>query len=327
MPTKTEPRDFKFPQRTTPGRARIVAGVLWTIRLDGPFEEKSGLATSKLHQALKDRDMVLGTATLNGILNGLGPGGEYGYLVDRRMRGKRCYLITLHVDPESKPFPPNPFPANKSASFRSLNAPRPARAEGIDDLEETFARQAMAAPPIFEDPIERLKAVSREEAEPEPEPEPETDAETVTEPEAEPDQAVVAELPDTTPPDEPAELLPEIAGTTDLYASLTTAPFIPAEDTGPRRSVGSSTSLLTGAIDLIVQAMAHKVEEDAARQEASLGDVDARIDQRMGSYVALLERTARLEGQLRASQQRERELIAVIRTQEARAARNGTPPR
>jgi hypothetical protein len=139
-------KEFEYPPRTFKSVKDDVAVVLWTLYLDGPFEDRSGRATGKLLEAIKRRGNNMSVNSLNKILIGLGDdkvdgSDRYPYVYIRReTNGKQTRKIELLVDPKEVPFPPNPF--HVRPSYSSQSAPRNRRQLPADDGPETFARQA-----------------------------------------------------------------------------------------------------------------------------------------------------------------------------------------
>lgn len=327
--------EFEFPPKTYADRKRNVAQVLWTIHLDGPFEDGSGRATAKLLEALRKRRVLISPAVLNNILNDLdGAAALYGHLVTRQIKGKRTNEISLRVNPYKVPFPKNPWPAEVRATFKpSGSAPVDTETgegdEGFSDLEETFTRQALVSQTNGngggegegEDMLARLKRISAAEDADEPVEEEVVEEDVVDEPVVE-EPVVSAEL-DTI---EPRRTTADPISIPDVNTILDDLGI-----GGTPVTTGSSGQLLNSAIGLITQAMTIRIEEDAARRDQDHGDIERRIDERMSTYVALIERNAALESKLRQSMTRERELIDLVRTLQAalqaQQAANGTAPR
>jgi hypothetical protein len=126
------PEPFPFPPGTYKHKKRQIAQILWTIHLDGPFEDPEGRATSLLNAALRVRGLYA---------------PEFDY-IRRDINGKRTYKIELAVDPTKVPFPDNPF--------RGANRkPKPTA------VKEDLVLNPPPEPDLEVDPIDKLKAVQR----------------------------------------------------------------------------------------------------------------------------------------------------------------------
>lgn len=321
-------REFEFPQRTFAERKRQVASILWILHLNGPIVDEGGGASTMLREALQARGCVISSANLNAIMGKMDhPGAEYGYLIRRRINGKRTMRIELQVNPDRNPFPRNPFSANNTARYQSKGAAsaepvEPADTGAGDELTETYTRQALVQPPVAangasedEDVLDRLRRMSAEQ-QPTEEPEPETEPVVDPAPEAEATSAKVGT--DLAVP-KPEEY---------MAAARTVDGFLGTFDDGALRGnpVAGSSDLLTQAIGLISRAMTMRIEEEAARQEDAATDVALLVDERMAAYVKLIDANEKLKRDLGRSHERERELVGIVRTLQAVMERQGINP-
>lgn len=316
--------NFTYPPKMFNGTKRLVDQILWTIHLDGPFDDETGRASALLLEALDRRGITVAGPNLNALMQRLEKDGDVGDLVERKIAGKRTKHISLKVDPNTVPFPPNPWTALPRPRFQGRSDIKPKRTAPVErddpsDLEETFTRQMLVEAPTAANGTEPEpeEVVAREVVRIQnfiaggtmdrpkraPEPEPEVEPELAAEPEP-----VPAETPERPGlPVVPSALPPEAT------SAVRTLPVVTA---------ASSGELLTQAIGLITAAMTRQIEEEAARQEAETFDVDRRVDERMAAYVALIERNERLEHGYRRSLERERELVELVRTLQASVAAN-----
>jgi hypothetical protein len=295
---------FQHPPKLPAESKKRCAAILWDLHLRGPVEDPDGAAIGKFADRLAEIGWDMPQATIIRIVNGLGDrGGQYGDMypynyISREINGKRTLRISLIVNPDEVPFPPNPFQsrpafhpvpthkgANKGKRERFAD-PGPTETEG-----ETFARHRQ-----FDDVTAPIEPPALVKAEPEPEPEPMGETDTITtigtlEP-------FVVERAAGTNGDQDDFGLADLPG--DLLTDL--------DDEPPRTAM----DMVSAAIGLLSDAMA----AHAGEQVHLAGDMlDRHIDARLGEYRVLQERLEQTEGKLRHTVAQYEKVVEIARTQ------------
>jgi hypothetical protein len=328
--------EFQFPEGTFPTRKKSVAQFLWTLYLDGPFEDhQSGLATTLFKEALRKRGCRLPDSVVTILIKQFSndDNSVYPYVyLGREVKGKRTYRLWCNVtDPYAVPFPPSPFnlrdkvdyqPGADKTDYRpGVDPPAQAAAveaepDPLDDLPETFTRQALhdgapADPQSVDDDLE-----PEPESEPEPEPEPERRLEL--EPVAAAPEAPLAAVPAQSSSDEFDELIAgfEPASTNGIGRLPTVERELGPIPAGVYGEISRSTTrLVSDAIGLLTEAIVVAASEPVRSVDEA--EVARRIDQRFGEYVALLERAEAAERRVKRLVNQNRDLIDFCRRQKA----------
>jgi hypothetical protein len=128
---------FKFHSRMSPERQELLSQIMWTLALDGPFEDANGFATADLVTALAARGVTAEVTLVSQLLAGLEEGGRYNQegvdaYVEREINGKRCYSISLVQGPKKVPFPKNPFRGRKAEAEPAVTEDEPEIVEFAD---------------------------------------------------------------------------------------------------------------------------------------------------------------------------------------------------
>ena len=317
---------FSFPKGTTQRKKMEIAAVLWCLALDGNCVSRpTGRARDLLLSRLEKRGVKLTADKVRYCIVQLETGNWPGYL-ERDINHKRVYEIRLLKRPESDPFPPYPFDDLKNDAFQPSSPPRSSKTgrflpkpKKIDDWKvgepaETFAFQTgfdQAARLPTKPPVARGSLPIPEPASnptPEPVPEPANPA-----PEPEPVVPEPAAL--AAPEPEPVASAPEPEPVVPEHSpALAERPWNGQSTLNMLTGIEPSVAgLLMSAMDLISQAIDVSHREDDLKARDALRDAEQRVDERLGEYVNLVERVAQLERLLTESQQRERELLELLR--------------
>lgn len=311
-------KTFQHPPKLPLDSKKRCAAILWDLHLRGPVEDPRGAAITVFADRLADIGWDMPQASIKRIVDGLGDrGGQHGDMypynyIAREINGKRTLSISLIVDPNKVPFPPNPFqsrpafipvPTGRSGKGKRERFSDPGPAEPEEGEGETFARQRQ-----FEDVVAAVEPAPVA-AEPEPEEEPEeeyvqdldtiiTETPTVTlEPfRAEPTVRTNGMDQDGVDQDE-LEL-------GDLPADLLTD----FEDAHPR----SAMDMVSAAISLLSDAMAAHAGE---QMHLAADMLDRHIDARLGEHRVLQEKLERTEGKLRHTVTQYERVVEIARTQ------------
>lgn len=299
-------KTFQHPPKLPAESKKRCAAILWDLHLRGPVEDPDGTAINKFVDRLAEAGWHMPPVAVSRIVDGLGNrGGQHSELypynyISREINGKRTLKISLIVDPDEVPFPPNPFQSRPAfhpvPTLRGSKAKRERVADPVNtDEGETFARQrqfddvaAVIEPPTpvaDEPPVPEQPEVIDDFDGPTTEVgtlEPFHVESTVQSNGVDQDEFDLTDLPD------------------DLLTDLEDAPARTAMD------------MVSAAISLLSEAMAVHAGE---QMHLAADTLDRHIDARLGEYRVLQERQEQTEVKLRHTVAQYERVVELARTQ------------